>query len=458
MQTSAQFYTLRLTLGLAESGAYPGMWYSLALFYDDKELGVAYTTVAMATSVSGVLGGPIAAGLLSLDGLGGLHGWQWLFLLEGVPAIALGIAIWCALAHSPDRATFLAPEERVWLVERRIKQSTAEAAATEEVRMDEKLVVSQVAKAQQEVPFYQSWCIWYLGLVWTLVATGLDGIVFWGPILIHNILDMDSSSDSAGAVDLTEDIQETGISTWATVQAALLSAIPFGLASICMLINARLAKKAEERQWHGAVPLLLGAVALALMPAFMGHVTWLAFVCLSLAAAGIWAIHGPLLSWPAAILQGTNAAAGFALMKMMGSVGSFCGPFLIGALSDEYEGSFVPPVLLLSGFLLLASVLHFLFREPGSGQGLLPRFPYSCGRVMKRSRSDINTITMGPTLRRIFGTRELNFQRWSSDADAFEGRTIDNKPGLHSTGQHPAAHLLGEDTFLWEKHNDLPRF
>ncbi len=75
-------------------------------------------------------------------------------------------------------------------------------------------------------------------------------------------------------------------------------------------INARLAKKAEERQWHGAVPLLLGAVALALMPAFMGHVTWLAFVCLSLAAAGIWAIHGPLLSWPAAILQGTNAAAG----------------------------------------------------------------------------------------------------------------------------------------------------
>ena len=100
------------------AGLNAGMWYSLALFYDDKELGVAYTTVAMATSVSGVLGGPIAAGLLSLDGLVGLHGWQWLFLLEGVPAIALGIAIWCALAHSPDQAMFLAPEERKWLVER----------------------------------------------------------------------------------------------------------------------------------------------------------------------------------------------------------------------------------------------------------------------------------------------------------------------------------------------------
>jgi hypothetical protein len=75
-------------------------------------------------------------------------------------------------------------------------------------------------------------------------------------------------------------------------------------------VNARLAKKAEERQWHGAVPLLVGAVALALMPAFMGRVTWAAFAFLSLAAAGIWAVHGPLLSWPAAILQGTNAAAG----------------------------------------------------------------------------------------------------------------------------------------------------
>ena len=90
----------------------------MALFYDDKELGVAYTTVATATSVSGVLGGPIAAGLLSLDGLARLRGWQWLFLLEGIPAVALGIAIFCLLVHSPARAQFLAPDERRWLIDR----------------------------------------------------------------------------------------------------------------------------------------------------------------------------------------------------------------------------------------------------------------------------------------------------------------------------------------------------
>lgn len=94
------------------------MWYLLALFYDDKELGVAYASVAAAVAIAGVLGGPIAAGLLSLNGLGGLKGWQWLFLLEGVPAVALGVAIWCTLAHSPGQAGFLRPEEQRWLLER----------------------------------------------------------------------------------------------------------------------------------------------------------------------------------------------------------------------------------------------------------------------------------------------------------------------------------------------------
>jgi ACS family tartrate transporter-like MFS transporter len=94
------------------------MWYSMALFYDDKELGVAYTTVAMATSVAGVVGGPIAACLLSMDGVAHLHGWQWLFLLEGVPAVALGAALWLALAKDPGSASFLAQDERDWLLMR----------------------------------------------------------------------------------------------------------------------------------------------------------------------------------------------------------------------------------------------------------------------------------------------------------------------------------------------------
>jgi MFS family permease len=94
------------------------MWYSLALFYNDKELGVAYTRVALATAVAGVVGGPIAACLLLLDGAGGLHGWQWLFLLEGLPAVGLGAAMCCFLARCPGTAAFLRQEERDWLLNR----------------------------------------------------------------------------------------------------------------------------------------------------------------------------------------------------------------------------------------------------------------------------------------------------------------------------------------------------
>ena len=97
----------------------------MARFYNDHELGVAYATVTTATSVAMVLGGPLAAGLLMLDGLGGLHGWQWLFLLEGVPAVALGIVIWFVLADSPECASFLDPEQRQWLVDRCILFSCA---------------------------------------------------------------------------------------------------------------------------------------------------------------------------------------------------------------------------------------------------------------------------------------------------------------------------------------------
>jgi MFS family permease len=95
-----------------------GMWYSMALFYDDKELGVAYTTVAMANLVSGVVGGPIAACLLSMDGVAHLHGWQWLFLMEGVPAVALGVTLWLALSKDLGSANFLARDEQEWLLMR----------------------------------------------------------------------------------------------------------------------------------------------------------------------------------------------------------------------------------------------------------------------------------------------------------------------------------------------------
>lgn len=94
------------------------MWYHMSLFLNDQELGVAYATVSTATAVNGVVGGPIAAALLSMDGFLRLHGWQWLFLLEGVPAVVLGYVLWKRLARSPSNARCLTPQERHWLESR----------------------------------------------------------------------------------------------------------------------------------------------------------------------------------------------------------------------------------------------------------------------------------------------------------------------------------------------------
>jgi hypothetical protein len=130
-------------------------------------------------------------------------------------------------------------------------------------------------------------------------------------------------------------------------------------------INAKLAKRAGERHWHGGLPVLGGAAALALLAASIGRITWLAFATLSLGAAGIWAVHGPLMSWPAVILSGTNAASGFALMKMAGGLGSFAGPSLIGALSDAEGGSYGGALLVLAVFLAAAGLMQLFFRQPG---------------------------------------------------------------------------------------------
>lgn len=121
---AAMFLTLRFALGVAECGAFPGIWYHLSRFYSESELGPAYAKVATCTALAQVIGAPLAAAILSLDGLAGLRGWQWLFLMEGIPTIAFGIAVRLLLAPCPSKAKFLTPEERSWLQRRQDEGSS----------------------------------------------------------------------------------------------------------------------------------------------------------------------------------------------------------------------------------------------------------------------------------------------------------------------------------------------
>ncbi|KAK9837315.1 hypothetical protein WJX81_005659 [Elliptochloris bilobata] len=377
MRTAGQFYCLRLLLGVAESGAYPGMWYHLALFFDDHELGLAYTCVATATSVAGVLGAPLAAGLLSLDGACGLRGWQWLFLVESAPAVALGLVIRWRLARSPEAALFLRPAERSWLASRKAAQPVAaEQAHSVDTHAAPPAATTDSSIWAPLLTAFASRHIWHLAGIWTLNAMGLDGIVFWAPLLVRAILDGDADAADDGATEVVADNSVTAgdtvrqLALGRMVQAALLAGVPFGAAGIAMVVNARHSKRSGERHWHGALPLLVGAVALAALAALLGSSgngtagAAGAFAALSAAAVGIWSVHGPLMGWPAAFLSGTTAASGFALMKMVGALGSFLGPALIGGLADA-TGGFAVPCLVLACCVAAGAVLMLAFRAPG---------------------------------------------------------------------------------------------
>lgn len=149
----------------------------------------------------------------------------------------------------------------------------------------------------------------------------------------------------------------------ATMVAALLSAVPFTVAGVAMVLNAWHSKRHHERRWHTAVPLLVAAIFFALLPVFTQAAHTLgAVVALTLTAAGVWATHGPFFSWPSSFLGPQSASLGFALVKTLGAVGGFLGPLLVGVLADARGGSFTLGALCLAGFTTLASLLVLAFR------------------------------------------------------------------------------------------------
>eukprot|EP00873_Tetraselmis_striata_P027552 jgi/Tetstr1/447816/TSEL_035146.t1 len=351
INNATSFHVLRFLLGIAECGTFPGMWYHLSLFYSAGELGPAYAVVTSATALASVLGGFLAAGLLCMDGVAGLHGWQWLFLAEGLPTIALAIYLGLTLPDSPATASFLTPVERQWL-----QAKLAQQAARAPGAPGKAFARPGLGRIRRGCTGMCGWRVWYIGAVWLLVECSLYGILFWSNKLIQSFVRLGGSGGRQAA--------STCLSG-TTVKVSLLSVIPFGAAAATMLWVAARSKARNERRFHTAVPVFVAAMAMLMMPALEMIVRgYLSFVAMTAAASGIWAVHGPLLSWPATFLVGSDAAGGYALINSLGSLGGFVGPVLIGAMSQMNGGSYDEAMYLLSGGLLLAALLVTVFPAP----------------------------------------------------------------------------------------------
>jgi ACS family tartrate transporter-like MFS transporter len=312
VHTPAVFYLLRFLLGVAEAGFFPGVIYYLSLWYPTAQRARAIAAFMTAVPVTGLIGGPLSGALLGLDGIYGLKGWQWLFLLEGLPAVVLGASVIFYLNDRPETTHWLAPAQRDWLVE----TLDAERKACR-LRPDIRVALTDVT-------------VWKLGIIFLLVAAGFYGYSFWAPLVIKSL---------------------TGISNFKV--GLVLGAIS-AVTILGMLLNSYHSDRTGERAVHIGVPLLLMAVG------FVGCALLdqpvLAIIALALVPLGHCASYGPFWSMPTQFLTGPAAAAGIALVTMIANVGGFAGPALIGVLKAR-TGTHTDAFLLLGGIAVVAAFL-----------------------------------------------------------------------------------------------------
>jgi len=310
------FYAMRFLLGIAEAGFFPGIILYLTYWFPARERARIVSLFMAAVPLATVVGAPVSGALLELHGLGGLKGWQWLFIVEGLPAVLLGLAALKFLDDRPDQADWLDTEERQALA----GTLAAEAKATREVGYHG--LGQALARPR----------VLMLGLLYFCIVVGLYGIGFWMPQVIQTF-------------DLTP------------LRIGFLTAIPYLFAAIAMVVWGAHSDRSGERIFHVALPLFLAALAFA-WSAFTGQL-WLTMVALTLATLGIYAAIGTFWSLPTAILTGTGAAAGLALVNSMGNLGGLAGPSIVGIVR-EAMGSFTAALLFLAGALVVGALIALL--------------------------------------------------------------------------------------------------
>ena len=313
----------RFLLGAAEAGFFPGILLYFTTWFPRRHLGRTVAGFMTATAIANLVGAPVSAALLGLDGAWGLRGWQWLFLLEGVPAILLAPVTLAVLADSPRQAAWLPEDERTWLLAT-LDQERAEKRAA--------AVPFSLRGALREPQLY------ILSALCFFLVAATFGLVLWLPQIVR------------------------GLGVTSLGQIALISASPYILAAPAMVYWGLHSDRAGERRWHAAGAMLLGAAGLALGSMVTSDVT-LSFVALCVAAIGIWSSYGAFWAMPNAALSGTAAAGGLALVNSFGNIGAFLSPVAIG-WARERTGTFAVPLLLLAASLVLASVLALLTARP----------------------------------------------------------------------------------------------
>jgi ACS family tartrate transporter-like MFS transporter len=311
------FYALRFLLGLAEAGFFPGIVLYLTYWIPARERARNGALFMMAAPVAMLVGAPVSEALLQLDGWLGLAGWQWLFLIEGLPAVVLGVIALLVLTDRPEQATWLEPEGRAWLSAHMAEERAARAShgAGWASLLDPKLLL--------------------LCVIYFLNTSVTYGIFLWLPRMLEEALGR---------------------------RSFLLVMIPFAFALVAMVLIGRHSDKTGERKGHVAACALVAALGCALAAAFQANVALLV-LSLTICQIGQRSVQPTFWTIPPLFLGGTAAAAGIALINSIGNLGGQLGPWVVGSLRDLTE-SHAGGLLLLAGVLVVEAALVLSLRLP----------------------------------------------------------------------------------------------
>jgi ACS family tartrate transporter-like MFS transporter len=310
-QTS--FYALRFLLGAAEAGFFPGIILYLSYWFPQRRRAAVTSLFMAAAPISVIFGSPVSGALLSMDGIGGLKGWQWMFILEAVPAIILGIVVLFYMTDRPEKAKWLADDERAWLIDAMESERTSRAGSSQH----------SIWKGLSDLR------VLALSLVYFGTSAGLYTLGIWAPQIIKSL----------------------GLSNF---EVGFLNAIPPTVAVVAMYLWSADSDRRNERTWHVVIACLVAALGLAL--AGMSNTIITVVAALTLVNIGISCAKPPLWSMPTLFLSGSAAAAGIATINSIGNLGGFVGPAMIGWIKDQ-TGSFLGGLYFVAGLLVFSAAL-----------------------------------------------------------------------------------------------------
>jgi len=313
VESSTSFYVMRFLLGVAEAGFFPGIILYLSYWFPAQNRAGVIALFMAAAPIATAIGSPISAALLEMHGIMGLAGWQWMFLIEAIPAVILGVVVFFYMTDRPEKAAWLKPDEREWLVK------TMQAEDANKGGQQQHSILRGLANPR----------VLALALIYFGTSAGLYTLGIWAPQII----------------------KELGVSS---MTVGLLNAIPPIISVVAMILWSRHSDKTNERTWHVALACLTAAVGLAIA-ASTGSMFGL-IAALTIVNVGISCSKPPLWSMPTMFLSGAAAATGIATINSIGNLGGFAGPAMIGWVKDQ-TGSFAGGLYFVAGLLILSTVL-----------------------------------------------------------------------------------------------------